>query len=110
MVTQLLGLTPKHSHHFGDHQNGNPNRPTYKHGMWNIDSRLPPEESLEDQLKDLLTQLEPKLAEIRHLSESSTVDFFCGVMDVVGFQLSASTLARLARFGVPFGVSIYCIE
>ena len=109
-VTRLLNLTPNHSHRLGDHIGGKSNRPTYKHGMWSISSALPPEASLEDQLNDLLALIESKLPEIRQLSASSTVDFSCGVMDVIGFQLSPNTLARLTNFGVPFGVSIYCIE
>jgi hypothetical protein len=105
-----LNLIPTHSHRMGDHMGGKPNRPTYKHGMWSINARLPREASLEDQLDDLLNLLEPKLTEIKSFAEHSTVDFSCSVMDVVGFQLSPTILTRLNRFAVPFGVSIYCVE
>ena len=66
--------------------------------------------NLTDHLKWLLDRLEPRLDVIRTLPAEYQVDLFCGFSSGSGqggFTLDSTTLARIAKLGVPLNVDLH---
>jgi hypothetical protein len=107
IISHLLSLTPNHTHREGDYPRNNPKYSPYKHGMWELDSKLPAEESFSVHLEGLLFILEPKQQEILALSKRNYVIFYCGLFSQIGFELSPTILQRIGNLGASLGVSVY---
>jgi len=105
-ISSYLGLLSDHQHRVGD-PIGSGQEHTYKHNMWILKSKAPPEASLEVHLDDILTRVESKQLYLRSLAEHATVDFYCVVFWNNGFQLGPQTLSRMAGLGATFGVVVY---
>ncbi|MBL8131866.1 MAG: DUF4279 domain-containing protein [Anaerolineae bacterium] len=106
-VSQVLGLTPDHTHLVGDYPRDNPRYNPYKHGMWALHSKLLSEEPFTMHLENLLSILEPKQKQILELSEKNSVDFSCSLFSQSGFQLPPNLLRRIANLGATLGVDVY---
>jgi uncharacterized protein DUF4279 len=96
------------------HSKGQPRSPRFKavwrESFWSLQSPLGKDRDLASHLRWLLDTLEPKLTVIRSLSEKYQVNLFCGLISgngEGGFTLDSTTLARIAKLGVPLVVDLY---
>ncbi len=106
-ITQQLHLLPDYTHLQGDYPQGNPKHTAYKHGMWSLHSKAPPQEELDVHLQNLLSTLEPHAEVIRILSSQAQVDFYCGIFGLPGFNVSPQTMARMSALNIRFSVCFY---
>jgi hypothetical protein len=106
-IEKTLGIKPTASHLKGQRSRSNV---VYRESLWSLKSPLKRAESLDKHLAWLLDRLEPKVEEVRFLSRSHRLDFFCGFGSVNGqggFILDGVRLARIARFGIALGIDLY---
>jgi uncharacterized protein DUF4279 len=97
------------------HSKGQPRSPRFKavwrESFWSLQSPLGEDSDLASHLRWLLDALDPKLGVIRSLSEKYQVDLFCGFSSGSGeggFTLDSTTLARIAKLGLPVIADLYC--
>jgi hypothetical protein len=106
-ITETLHIRPTHVHRKGDVRSARAK--PYEHDMWSLTAPLQPEEPLEKHLLWLKEKLSPHRAYIRKLTESCTVDIFCGYTaysDQSGFDLSPDALSIFSDLGIRMCVSI----
>jgi hypothetical protein len=77
-ITSLMRMQPSAAHAKGDRVAKHPDR-VYPTGFWGLESSIPPDRSLEEHLKRMLSVLEPQASAIRSLERSGLpARFFCG--------------------------------
>lgn len=106
-ITDTLNLNPTHVHRKGDVRSAL--AAPYEADMWSLDAPLPREEPLEKHLLWLKEKLTPHKDYIRKLSQSYTVDVFCGYRtdsDQGGFDLSPEVLSLFSDLGIRMCVSV----
>ena len=84
--------------------------PRSRHSVWQLKCPLGDQLSMEEHLKWLLDQLEPKTGAIRLLAKIYKLEFFCGFSSASGqggFTLDNSTLSRIANLGIALGLDLY---
>ena len=84
--------------------------PRSRHSVWQLKSPLSDQLTMEEHLKWLLDQLEPKTGTIRLLAKVYKLEFFCGFSSATGhsgFTLDNSVLARIANLGISLGLDLY---
>lgn len=114
-VTDALGLAPTLAFAKGDPfppdtRSGQAGR-RRRWGIWRLESTLPASAELDEHLRSLLDQLDPRAAAIRAYAEDGfRVHFFCGLfLDSTNEELSLppATLARVAQLGASLDLDIY---
>ena len=108
-IEAKLGLKATRTHVKGQPRSRRYNVP-WRHSLWSLESPLSDDHDMADHLKWLLDRLEPRLDVIMALSAEYRVDLFCGFSSGSGqggFTLDSTTLARIAKLGVPLVVDLY---
>lgn len=78
--------------------------------MWNLRVADQEPEAIDQQVKQLLSEVTPDLTPWQELSARFQVDLFCGFfMDSTnqGFALSKETMSSLSARGIEIGFDIY---
>lgn len=111
-VTALMGIEATSAWRKGDSM---PNNQQGKrtHDRWQITSTLPPSESIDRHLANLLTQLEARPAAVK-----ATLARFEGGISIAsyfyesnpGFNLPADLLARISALAISLDFDLYCLE
>jgi hypothetical protein len=112
-VTVALGLAPTEAHRRGEPRRtrratitGKP--PTYRVGIWWLDSPLPTSATVQEHVEWLLDRLEPRAEEVRKIAATGIKpDFFVSVLPLstqFGFELSPEVMRRIAALNIWFGV------
>jgi hypothetical protein len=105
-ITNALNLQPTYIHRKGERSALST---PYEHDMWSLTAPLGSEEALEKHLAWLKEKLIPHKNYIQKLTETCTVDIFCGYRtdsDQGGFELSPHVLSLFVDLGIPMCVSI----
>ena len=115
-ITQQLSLQPSKSYRKGDSMPGAHKMPPevrarlYKHGSWQLKSRLEPQSELEEHVRDLLEQVRPCQDAMRVLAQQYGGDIDCaayGYEYVPALWLPAEILAEVGALGLSLGISVY---
>ena len=110
-LVKALGRKPDNSHRIGDPKRA---QEKWADSMCSFDSKLPRKATLEDQLKSLLDEFEPRKKTIAKFKRRGTTGYFwcghftdayLGFCGVVG--LSAPLLKRLGAFGFEVLIDTY---
>ena len=102
----MLGIKPTRQHRNGDKRVGKVGTVTYRQGLWSLGTEWDTRE-LAEHLRELLDQLQGKDEAIHYLTQHTKVDFFCGIMDVPGYEIPVDILIRMADLEITFGVCFY---
>jgi hypothetical protein len=109
-IGAALGLKATDTHVKGQPRSRG-HKEVWPHSLWSLASPLSDDKEMAIHLKWLLDSLESKVDVIRALSAKYRVDLFCGFSSGSGeggFTLDSTTLARIAKLGVPVIVDLYC--
>jgi hypothetical protein len=114
VVTHALGIEPSKAARRGEPRTRNP-RYRHRTGAWFLESDVlsPADDHLDDHLRWLLDQLEPRAQQLRDVvaeQELDVVSFWCVVsMEApnVDFELPPETIGRVAALGATLRLDIY---
>lgn len=109
MIGARLQLAASETFRKGESKSSRVQIPRKVH-QWNLYSPLEDEVDLTEHVQWLLDALEPKLDALQALFASCEVKFYFGFSSdhgQGGFTLNPPTLARLAKLGIPFSLSLY---
>jgi uncharacterized protein DUF4279 len=84
-----------------------------KQSIWEIDSGLPEDSSVDEHLDSLLAILEKHDAGLRAVAGKSAVGIQCAAFwhtSQPGFHLSKDLLARVATLGISLDFDMYCMD
>lgn len=110
-LTKLTGIQPDNTHIKGQRKS---DRLIWSDSLWEISSKQPLTTELEDQIRELISRVEPFVAGIRRLvgddakilfwcaHYTDADDGFCG-----GPALSAQVLSKMGSLGIDFVLQTY---
>ena len=109
-ISKLLSITPTVTWRVGESIAGTIRR--HKENGWRLDSPMNRSQEIDEQIKGLLSQLEPKAELLRHLAEDFYSEFSCIIYAydyVPSINLSNETLSRMADLGAAIDIDLYCL-
>jgi hypothetical protein len=112
-ITEMLGLTPTRFGQKGDLRNStrvNVKLPPRKSSFWLFSSPLPDHAPLQEHLRWIIDQLEPKREVLGKLAKEYKVQFICGFSSENGqggCTFDSALLIRLSSFGLPLVLDLY---
>ena len=117
VVTRAIGIEPSRANKRGEPRANNPER-THRTGIWSLKSDevlSRADDHLDDHLRWLLDQLEPRARELRDVIAEQELDaqFWCAVfMEALNcdFALPPETIGRMAALGATLRLDIYAPE
>lgn len=117
LITQQVGLQPSKAYRKGDPVSWADKvqprfraRAIYKHGSWQLASRVEPQSELEDHVRDLMAQVRPCWDAMRAAIQQHDGDLDCaayGYEYVPALWLPAELLSEIGGLGLSLGISVY---
>lgn len=113
VVTAILGMTPSAAHAAGEPFPRRPDRcrPT---GAWILDSQLPDTAAVNEQVRQLLTVLEPQAGAVRRIAmRGLRPSFLCGVFlsqpqGTIDFD--SDTVRRMGTLGAALEIYVFDVQ
>gem|GEM_PF-1168590 len=99
LLTDGFGVTPSREYRRGDVISPRRIDALRPNGMWLLDSPLPPQASIDEQIQGILVQLPDSIGLWERLTDNYNRDLFCGVFvsqQISGISVSSRTLATIA--------------
>lgn len=110
-IATLLKIEPTGFHEKGEPLNKrNPKSRKREEHLWRFESKLPPSESLEKHIENLIEILEIKAKGLNKVAERSSCEIFCGFSSgngQGGFVLEHNLLERIGKLPVDLIVDLY---
>jgi hypothetical protein len=105
-VSEELQMEPTHVHRVGDpNMLGQP----FPHDMWQLETEVNEDESLDTHLRWLTAKLKPHYNYLRSLKTLAEVYVYCGVncdTDQCGFSLSSEALTMFTELSISLELTI----
>lgn len=110
-ITNLLNLSPSHTHRKGEGVMSG-SIPPYYCDMWTLESPLAESESVESHLVWVSNQLKGKNDVLQNIKNYASIDIFCGLtsIDMNSFLLSPQALSIFHELQIGLEVSLILFD